>query len=42
MIVPLVDWTLATWLGIIFFAVITIMAVWVTWIVLTAGKKKKK
>ncbi len=41
MILPLVDWTLATWLGIAFFAVITIMAIWVIWIIMTAGKNKK-
>jgi len=37
---PLVEWTVGTLQGIIFFAVIFILAIWVIWIIAKAGKKK--
>ena len=42
MFLPLVDWTLANILGASFFLVIIIMAIWVTVIIMRAGKKKDK
>ncbi len=40
MLLPLDIWTVGNIFGIIFFTVIIILAVWVTMIIMRAGKKK--